>query len=326
MSYQELLTECARLHGIESATELLENHSDKYAFLIKSRERGKRAADYLSSEIGVDLTGLRVLDVGCGYGSFSIEFSNLGAFVVGTDVNDKWLTMARANARGEADIPFIKCDASARQAVTSLAQYAPFDLIIINDVLEHIFDTVGLLHNLRALSKLGTKIYYKVPNGLATRSVLSEGHKKIFGISLLAPDYWPYFTGYPFSIYYRRWEYFKALFRQFGFAASPEIKARDADLTITVRHIRNDLKRIRRHLDAQNFESMKQYLILRDACEYYLDEAVADLDTLTWDELFHKYRSTFWEGVLTYEPLGHQSKDEGREGGEMDFAAGVTRE
>jgi len=281
--------------------DLLENHSAKYAFLIQSRERGKRAAEYLAAEIGIDLTGLKVLDVGCGYGSFAIEFANLGAHVVGTDVNDRWLSMARANARGEVDVPFIKCDASARQAAVSLAQYAPFDLIILNDVLEHIFDTVGLAQNLSALSRPGTKIYYKVPNGLATRSVLSEGHKKIFGISLLAPDYWPYFTAYPFSIYYRRWEYFESIFSKLGFKISRNVRIKDADRALTVKFIENDLGRIRRHLVPEKFENEKQYLIARDACNYYMDEAAADLVNLDWENLFHKYRLTFWEGILTCE-------------------------
>lgn len=312
MAYQDLLAECAQIHGIETVSELLENHSAKYAFLIQSRDRGKRVAEYLAQEIGVNLTGLRVLDVGCGYGSFAIEFANLGAHVVGTDVNDRWLSMARANAQGESDVPFIKCDASARQAVALLAQYAPFDLIILNDVLEHIFDTVGLAQNLSALSKPGTKIYYKVPNGMATRSVLSEGHKKIFGISLLAPDYWPYFTAYPFSIYYRRWEYFESIFSHSGFNISRSIKLTDADRALTAKFIKNDLDRIRRHLVPENFENNKQYLLARDACNYYMDEAAADLVSLAWDKLFHKYRLTFWEGLLTCESPDYRSNDEHR--------------
>lgn len=98
-----------------------------------------------------------------------------GCHVVGIDVNDKWLRLAEANARDEAECEFIKCDASTYTARAQLAERGPFDLIIINDVFEHIYDTAGLLTNVRAVMSPDALFYYKVPNGWATRSVLSEG-------------------------------------------------------------------------------------------------------------------------------------------------------
>jgi hypothetical protein len=36
---------------------------------------------------------------------------------------------------------------------------------------------------------------------------------------------------------------------------------------------------------------------LRSAAKYYYEEVRLDLEEMAWEELFHKYRTTFWEGL-----------------------------
>ncbi|MEI9927196.1 MAG: hypothetical protein WDN44_05145 [Sphingomonas sp.] len=141
-------------------------------------------------------------------------------------------------------------------------------------------------------------LFFKVPNGLATRHVLLEGHKRVFGISLLAPDYWQKFVKAPFHIYYRRWEYFRALFNEFGFVDLRMLNENtDPSLEATRRHIKGDIKKIKLHLKAENFANPDQFRTLRVACRYFFDEVTQDLETMAWDDLFFKYRVTFWEGI-----------------------------
>ena len=302
MSEAAFLTAFAKAQGLGSVEELTEKHAERYSFQINSRERARKAARLLRDKLDIDLRGQRVLDVGCAYGSFAIEFAKLGAQVVGIDVNDKWLKLADANARDEVDIPFLRCDASTIVARDMLREHGPFDLVIVNDVFEHIYDTAGLLANLTDLMRPGARLYYKIPNGMATKSVLSEGHKKVFGISLLAPDYWPMFVSAPFQIYYRRWEYFDALYERYGFEINDFVTIHDETEETTRRHITNDVAKIRRRLKLENFESSKQLNVARDACGYYFSEIASDLadDGMEWRTLFKKYRQTFWEGALTY--------------------------
>jgi SAM-dependent methyltransferase len=240
-----------------------------------------------------------VLDVGCAYGSFAIEFAKAGAQVVGVDVNDKWLRLAEANARNEVDVPFVKCDASAHSALPTLRPKGPFDLVILNDVLEHIYDTAGLLGNLRGLLTSGGRVYFKVPNGLATRHVLSEGHKKVYAISLIPPDYWHLFVKAPFQIYYRRRAYFDALFAHFGFACEYRNPNTDGDREQTVRHVLADLRKIEAALRPESFETSQQFRAVKDAVAAYLEEGADDCASMDWASLHAKYRVTFWEGVLT---------------------------
>lgn len=299
MAHNDFLAAFAEAQKIGSVEELLADHAKRYSFQINSRERAKDAIAKLDEKLGLDWDGLRVLDVGCAYGAFTIELAKRGAKVVGIDLSNKWLRLAEVNARDEIDVPFILCDASTREARQQLSPYGPFNVVLINDVFEHIYDTAGLLTNIRSLMEPGATLYFKVPNGKATRHVLLEGHKGVFGISLLPPDYWPAFVKAPFQIYYRRWEYFTALFREFGFEDLRVLNPNtDPNLQATRKHIQADVKKIKQHLKLENFQDATQFKSVRIACQQYFDEVAEDIKEMEWDELFFKYRVTFWEGII----------------------------
>jgi len=300
MGYRDFLAEFASLQGISGIDHLLEEYSDRFSFQINSRKRGGEMIDLLEEHIGYTFSGKNVLDIGCAYGSFSIEMARKGAQVVGVDVSEKWLMLAELNAYNEVDIPFIHCDASSRDAYDCLKKFGKFDFIVLNDVFEHIYDTDGLLYNLSRLLSEDGLIYYKVPNGLNPRNVLNEGHKKVFGISLLPPDYWQMFVDAPFHIYYRRWGYYRALLDHYNFKSHESLdNNHDNDIGQTRRHIVNDLKNIKDKLVVDNFHTPEQYQAMLTACGYYFNEVERDLKKLAWDSLHHKYRVTFWKGLIS---------------------------
>ncbi len=301
MSYEAFLSAFAAEHGVRDAEALLTDHAERFSFQINSRDRARKAIATVLDAVPLDLSRARILDVGCAYGSFAIEFAKLGAEVTGVDVSEKWLRLAEINADGEARPAFIRCDASTRSAAATLAERGPFDLVVVNDVFEHIYDTVGLLANLSAVMQPGAFLYYKVPNGLATRNVISEGHKKKFGISLLPPDYWGAFVSAPFNIYYRRKGYFDALFNQFNFSLARNLNdLRDKDAKTTRAILIKDAREIREALKANPPADPQAAEYLRQACRHYFAELREDLAGLAWPELFAKYRVTFWEGVLQF--------------------------
>jgi 2-polyprenyl-3-methyl-5-hydroxy-6-metoxy-1,4-benzoquinol methylase len=298
VAYEDFLSEFARVQGVGTTDTLLKDHAERYSFQIKSRDRAKAMIANLRNQIGIDFKDKRIVDIGCAYGSFTIELAKEGARPVGIDISNKWLQLAEANARNEVDVKFLNCDASSYMAVSQLASDGPYDMFIVNDVFEHIYDTVGLITNIVKLSAPGAAIYFKIPNGLATRHVLMEGHKKVFGISLLAPDYWSEFISAPFHIYYRRWEYFQAIFDMLGFKTVKSLNTiADPDIETTRRFIINDVNKIRRHIKAENFSTPAQHSYIRNAAKYYYEEVRSDLEDMKWEDLYRKYRVTFWEGI-----------------------------
>jgi 2-polyprenyl-3-methyl-5-hydroxy-6-metoxy-1,4-benzoquinol methylase len=211
MAYEDFIAMVAERTG-RTPEDLL---SEKpLSFRVSSNIRGQALVDSIRATLRLKLEGLRVLDVGCAYGGFSVALAEAGARVTGVDLSSRFLKYAAANAKGVAEIPLIKADASS---VAIRKTFAPgsFDMIVLNDVLEHIYDTASLFDNLDYLLSKNGLVYFKVPNGLSPRWALSEGHRKVFGLSLMDPDAWQYLYPKPASIYYRPLSHFQALFQWF---------------------------------------------------------------------------------------------------------------
>ena len=295
MAHEHFLAAFAQAQGVESVDVLLDEEYERYRFQIENRKRGAALAKLLRTHLG-DLEDKRILDVGCAYAGCAIEFARAGALVTGVEFSPKWLALAEENCRDDVDVELIHGDASARTLLHKLAG-RQFDVIVINDVLEHIYDTAGLLHNCNKLLSQDGSIYFEVPNGLATQTVLSEGHKHVFGVSLLPPDYWAPHVSAPFSIYYRRWPYYQALFAESGFSVwrwlTEKLETNDTALRS---QLQKDIERIQRC--SRQLPDQPQFAAMRDALDAYLWEIANDIATLAFDELYFKYRAQFWQGLL----------------------------
>lgn len=218
----------------------------------------------------------------------------MGADVTGIDTSTKWLSLAEINARGEVEVDFLQCDASkptARQVVPQ-----KFDFILLNDVLEHIYDTVGLLENINHWLAEDGIVFFKVPNGMAGTAVLAEGHKRIFGISVLNPDVWHAFTPAPFYTYHRRQGYFPALFESFGLDIEFTNEMPDRSEKQTRAHILKARGKVLTELANTPLRENSHFGLMRTAVEAWVAELDQDLDSMGWHELWYKYRCTFWEG------------------------------
>jgi methionine biosynthesis protein MetW len=100
--------------------------------------------------------GARVLDVGCATGYLAAELARRGGRVTGVEADPVAAERARAQCEGVVvgDIE----DAACRD---ELAALAPFDVVLLGDVLEHLRDPWATL---RALTALGGRIVLSVPN------------------------------------------------------------------------------------------------------------------------------------------------------------------
>ena len=82
-----------------------------------------------------DVTGRRVLDLGCGVGYFGAMARARGASTVGLDFSEDALVIARAQHR---DMPLVRADATR----VPLASDA-FDVVLLNDIIEHLDADLG---------------------------------------------------------------------------------------------------------------------------------------------------------------------------------------
>jgi SAM-dependent methyltransferase len=168
------------------------------------------------------LSGTRVLDVGCGYGGFLVAAARAGAKeVVGIDTNPRVLELA----------PLLLADyqVSARLEHLDLAEaevaqrLGKFDLIICNDVLEHVPDVDRAVRNLTSMLVERGRLFLEIPNGNAIKYVRADGHYKIPGITLLDFDdarelheqHFPDATAYD-TFFYGTIDYYLAVFSRHG--------------------------------------------------------------------------------------------------------------
>ena len=119
----------------------------------------------------VVLSGLRVLDVGCGGGILSEALAERGASVVGIDLAESALQAAEAHRAGQAVEYRLE---SSRDAA---ARGESFDAVTCIEMLEHVADPAAVLRDIHALLK---------PGGWAFFSTINRTFKARFGAVYVA--------------------------------------------------------------------------------------------------------------------------------------------
>lgn len=94
-----------------------------------------------------------ILDIGCGNGYNTYKIAGKVKSVVGIDIDEDNIRLARKNFKKD-NIEYIRGDA------TSYKFNKKFDVIILSNVLEHLKDRIKFLKKIRDLSK---KILIRVP-------------------------------------------------------------------------------------------------------------------------------------------------------------------
>ena len=120
------------------------------------------------------LSGLRILDIGCGAGLLCEPFARLGAQVIGVDPSSSNIAAARLHAdRGHLSIDY-RC-----ATVEEVDVRERFDVVLAMEVVEHVSD-VGLFVK-RCASMLK-------PGGLMVVSTLNRNWKS-FALAIIGAEY-----------------------------------------------------------------------------------------------------------------------------------------
>ena len=108
------------------------------------------------------LSGLRVLDVGCGGGILSEAMARTGAEVLGIDLATKSLRVAQLHALegGIKNVQYREC------SVETLAHELPeqFDVVTCMEMLEHVPDFESVVSSCSRLVKPGGRVFFSTLN------------------------------------------------------------------------------------------------------------------------------------------------------------------
>lgn len=120
------------------------------------------------------LSGLRMLDIGCGAGLLCEPFTRLGAQVIGVDPSASNIAAARLHAeKGHLSIDY-RC--------TTIEEMDPrerFDIVLAMEVVEHVADIGAFLSRCAAMLK---------PGGMLVASTLNRNWKS-FALAIVGAEY-----------------------------------------------------------------------------------------------------------------------------------------
>jgi len=160
MNKTKFKTEYDRMHKAMHTKRFQKFGEEKAIFFDRLSTPWCKIAFKLLSRIA--LKNARVLEVGCGYGAFSIALAQLGARVVALDFSGKAVEIAKDMSRAlDVKIDTIQGDA---QNIPCPSSY--FDVVVSCETLEHLPNFRKALAELYRCTKLGGYWILTVPNVL----------------------------------------------------------------------------------------------------------------------------------------------------------------
>ena len=130
-------------------------------------------------------TGSVVLDIGCGEGATSIELARLGFRVIGIDLSDTRVEIARERARREGlDVQFVQGDAERPDLPDE-----SLDLVHCQSILHHLPDVPTALASYRRVLRPGGQLLVMEPGLLHP---LAWIRRQFFPTAVHTPDEHPF--------------------------------------------------------------------------------------------------------------------------------------
>lgn len=128
-----------------------------------------------------EIDGADVLDVGCGDAGVPIAFAEAGARAAGIEPHEPSVERGRVRV-AEHDVAV-----DLRHGVAERLPYADgsFDLVILDNVLEHVADQARTLAEIRRVLRPHGLLYMVTPKPLALYSLWNDPHYDLAGLVLL---------------------------------------------------------------------------------------------------------------------------------------------
>lgn len=126
-----------------------------------TQQRARARVDWMASAV----EGTRVLDIGCSEGILAILLARRGHDVVGIDVEDSALAYARNLLAAEPAAVSERVRLVVDDALTADLGEAPFDTVVIGEVLEHLSKPSDMLETARNFLKPDGRLVLTTPFG-----------------------------------------------------------------------------------------------------------------------------------------------------------------
>ncbi|CAN5721065.1 hypothetical protein BH23GEM6_BH23GEM6_13740 [soil metagenome] len=125
--------------------------------------------------------GARILDIGCGDAGVIIAFAEAGAKVAGLELDEKSLRRAIVRAEEHA------VEATLAKGIAEALPFpdASFDVVILDNVLEHVKDRAGTLQEIRRVLRPEGLLYMVTPKPFSLYSLWNDPHYDLAGLVLL---------------------------------------------------------------------------------------------------------------------------------------------
>ena len=149
------------LHVLQpaEAAELPDDHPVQWAPLVPYWSVLWRSGVTLAREVASTwLSGMRVVELGCGLGVPSLAAARAGAHVLATDADPDALALVELNARESGLHVETACVDWATP--DDLVDRGPFDLVLAADVL---YERAGIDHLIALLPRLGREVWLADP-------------------------------------------------------------------------------------------------------------------------------------------------------------------
>jgi SAM-dependent methyltransferase len=148
---------------------------------VSEYARGFYVMDTLRAYAGFQPGGARVLDIGCGDAGVLIACAEAGAVATGLELDDASLDRGRLRAREHG----VTVDLRSGLAEALPFPDASFDLVILDNVLEHVGDRERTVDEIRRVLAPGGLLYLVVPKPYALYSLWNDPHYDLAGLVLL---------------------------------------------------------------------------------------------------------------------------------------------
>jgi SAM-dependent methyltransferase len=212
--------ECLKSMGVSPGQTLTPLQQLYVDFALSTNDRGAWAAEIIERFRSV--RGRRCLDVGCAYGGFLVGLGRLGAKdLVGIDIDERLLGLARLNLQDHRIAATLRIADIHDEA--TVERLGLFDVIVCNDVLEHVRDLPTTIRNLCRMTADGGLVYAVIPNKNFPRYLLQDSHYQLQGLTCLSHrDAERYYSAVMGSAgrydvgFYRPLQYYLSHFRRHG--------------------------------------------------------------------------------------------------------------
>jgi 2-polyprenyl-3-methyl-5-hydroxy-6-metoxy-1,4-benzoquinol methylase len=185
---RDYVTAILNLKGLlevaEQAADLddfIKQAGDSYKYISYALNTNMRGFNSLSRMLALATpkAGGRALDVGCGYGGFMNAFAKKGFKPFGVEIDPRLADLAKINLK-DSSFDFEIYVGDLFKGEVKIESY---DLITVNDVLEHLSDPIAAFDQLASMLNPKGVLAIYAPNGQSIFNVTSDPHNRVLGSS-----------------------------------------------------------------------------------------------------------------------------------------------